>query len=346
MTQRTQRPRPPTVCVVTVTYGHRWHLLQPVLESLASSSADHILLVDNGCDWDVPRTATEHFGNRIQVIQTGRNKGSAGGFASGLAEAYRSGADLIWLLDDDNLAGPDTLPRLLAAYRYLGGTPDNALVAFRPQWAVQQRAVRTGQDRTVVPNRFLGFHIADAPDWFRRRALGKSAAALFGPPRFPLVPIQCAPYGGLLIHRTWVDRIGLPDERWFLYQDDAMYTHRIINQGGRILLCASAEINDTEASWSVATRHLAPLFSPDVEDWKLYYLVRNLVAFETLHVSRPLVHLVNRFVTIYGSFVLALLGGLNPPVALRRLSVVRHAVHHGSRGMLEPPTELVGDHRN
>ncbi|OBG86186.1 galactofuranosyl transferase [Mycobacterium sp. E136] len=90
-----------TVCAVVVTH-RRPDELAKSLESVSAQTRvpDQLIVVDNDDD---PRVAELVAAQPIPTTYLGsqRNLGGAGGFALGMLHALASGADWIWLADDD-----------------------------------------------------------------------------------------------------------------------------------------------------------------------------------------------------------------------------------------------------
>src|ERR1035437_8383114 len=124
------------LCVVTVTYGRRWHLLREVIAAAQAEGADEIVVIDNAAEEDIPRLVAEEFGNFVEVVRMPRNTGSAGGFKTGVERAMGPDSDYILLLDDDNKLDRGCLAALRAGYcaeLASGGVAPDALavLAFR-----------------------------------------------------------------------------------------------------------------------------------------------------------------------------------------------------------------------
>ena len=98
------------IVAVVVTFN-RLEMLQRQLQRLAEvPELDEVLVVDNA--------STDGTGEwlRTQPVTAetlAENTGGAGGFSHGLERAVESGADLVWLMDDDGLPEPDCLKLLL-----------------------------------------------------------------------------------------------------------------------------------------------------------------------------------------------------------------------------------------
>src|SRR5690606_434348 len=91
--------------VITVTYGDRIEFLKTVVSSLIQQDVDKIIVVSNGCDKNSALGINDLITKNpdlIEQIDLGENTGSANGFSIGIEYAYSSGAEFLWLLDDDN----------------------------------------------------------------------------------------------------------------------------------------------------------------------------------------------------------------------------------------------------
>jgi GT2 family glycosyltransferase len=276
-----------TITVVTVTYGRRWCFLSKVLEVLLTDPAVvEIVVVDNGSQEDIRSHVSELASPKIHVVSTGQNLGSAAGFKRGIEEAYsRAKGEFIWLLDDDNRPEPDCLQRLLAYYRALGNEPMNCLLALRERQRELVDLVERGYRADPRPNSFLGFHWRDVLRKIARRVMSGRTSVKTGT-KFPLAVLTYAPYGGFLFHRSWVERVGLPDERFFLYGDDHEYTWRFTRQGGHIYLCANCRVEDLEVSWHHQAHDAHPFLSPRANALRLFYSSRNRAYLEATYLVR------------------------------------------------------------
>lgn len=324
----------PKVTVVTVTYGERRALLRQVLDALPAQGVGRAVVVDNGAQWPVKDELAATYGDFAQVVEMDRNTGSANGFGAGIRHALETGAEYVWLLDDDNRPAPDCLAALGAAYQdLLGQLPADllAVLAFRPE---HQADVAAGVPlRYVNPRRnsFRGFHVLNIPYKFRQRTP-------WGRPRvrdaLPAhVDLLIATYSGLFFHRALVERFGLPRADFVLYADDIEYSHRIVRAGGRIALITTAAIEDLESSWDKRQHQGGSSFSillGQGSDLRVYYSTRNSVYLD-VH-CRPhdrLMFTLNRWVYMAALATLARRGGQHA-----RLAVIQQAVRDGLAGHL------------
>ncbi|MBB6186543.1 glycosyltransferase [Rhodanobacter sp. MP7CTX1] len=247
---------PASIFAVTVTYGQRRSLLEQMLVATLAEGIRDIVIVDNGAGWDVGELVSQYPDASLHLVSMGSNQGSAAGFAGGIGAAMQAGAEMIWLLDDDNRPLTGALHALLEVYAVLlahGGTKqDTAVLAFRPE---HQADVAMGVPQARInPRRssFLGFHVLDIPYKLWRRTPWGKPQARHGLPA--MVKLDIAPYSGLLLHREAVEAIGLPRTDFVLYADDSEWSFRITRRGGRIVLVTTAHIEDLESSWNIKRR--------------------------------------------------------------------------------------------
>lgn len=321
-------------CVVTVTYGERFHLLEQMLAAVKLSGVVKVIVVDNASG-PMSRQKLEDFSiasdGWLDVVTLKTNKGSAGGFRAGLARVSEiTECEFIWLLDDDNCPMPDAFAAMDSAWNFLGRNPENSLLCLRPDRSEYVRACIQGMPVKFVRDSFLGFHVKDI-----MRKIGKWLS--FGStPNYivpiPLVPIEYAPYGGFFVHRSWLDRIGLPDERLYLYGDDHEFTSRITELGGRIFLCHGAQVRDLEVSWN--RQHSQPFASPVKDERWVYYTMRNRVWYEKTRVSSMFVYMLNACIYLSYILLLSLLRNNRPKGVLRRIKVISKAFGDGRAGNL------------
>ena len=239
------------VFAVTVTYGQRREMLQQMLAGTLAEGISDFVVVDNGAHWDVTELAAQFPAATIRVVAMGGNQGSAAGFAAGMSRALEAGAEMIWLLDDDNRPQAGALATLLNAYDGLlaegGGRHNTAVLAFRPE---HQAGVAMGCRLTRQPARssFSASCPGHSLQVLAPYALGQAARASHSTCRAsgsisrPIVASSC-----IGSHRT----IGLPRIDFVLYADDSEWSYRITDAEGQIMLITAARIEELESSWSI-----------------------------------------------------------------------------------------------
>ncbi len=301
------------VTVVTVTYGKRAALLMQVLGAARAQGAAGAIVIDNGSQDPLAERLETRFGGWARIHSLGANRGSAVGFATGIAQAMAAGAEFILLLDDDNLPAASCLQTMLrqwSACEEAGESKDNFAVHATRIGA--HDSAQAAWLQTPEPRRgsFLGFHIAEMPyKMLRRIAPGMLRGG--AEKTANVTEISVAAYGGTLLHRDVIARIGLPDEAFFLYGDDYEFSARLTARNGKIHLVRDAVIRDIDTTWGATDkRHRSTLFTGRLEmqnPSKLYYATRNLTFFE-MHVRprKTALYVLNKIVFMTILTVLAL----------------------------------------
>ncbi len=286
-----------TTFAVIVTYGNRFHLLKQVIDNALAEGAIKIIVVDNNSAQEskekLKAYENELGSNKIKVLYLDDNYGSAGGFKRGIEEAYNDPqCDFIWLFDDDNVPENGALRKLLEVWNNLecdNKTTMIALCSYRKKLSFHLKTIgKDNKDITLGPkNSFLGFSVKYLPIKiirFIRRLIEskiKKQKELRSLDRIDGIVsfIKVAPYGGMFFHKDLINKIGFPNENFFIYADDHEWSYRITKSGGKIILVFGSIINDIETSW-----HLEKLsiFHSIKEGPKLrvYYSIRNRVYFE------------------------------------------------------------------
>ena len=242
--------RAETVAVVVVTFN-RAELLERMLVGLAGLERrpEAVIVVDNASADRTPAVLAAATNPGLQVIRLEENLGGAGGFHRGVAAAYQQGFDRIWLMDDDVVPAPDCLTVLLAQ-------DEACLMAVREDPAgdlVEKSAIRfdLGNPFAIRPKTAMVETTYGARDRMPER-----------------VEIQNVAFEGFLVRREVVDAVGLPDESFFIFYDDADFALRARHAGYRIWAVRDA----------VLVRQLDFDQQHDLSGWKGYYMYRNLFA--------------------------------------------------------------------
>ncbi len=242
----------PSVAIIILNWNGREDTLA-CLESLARLEypSFHIIVVDNGSTDGSPETIRRAF-PQTEVLETGANLGYAGGNNRGLKAALARPFPYILLLNNDTLVAPDFLTHLVrAADRTAGIVGPTIYYADRPEviWTA-----------------------GGAIDWRRgdTRMIGLDAVDRG---QFGTVPREVDFVSGcaMLVRRDVPERIGLLDERFFLYYEEVEWCVRARRAGFRILHVPQAKVWHRIAPQAQAE-------SPTVH----YYMTRNRLLFLAL----------------------------------------------------------------
>jgi rhamnopyranosyl-N-acetylglucosaminyl-diphospho-decaprenol beta-1,3/1,4-galactofuranosyltransferase len=250
-----------TVAVIVVTFN-RADLLGRTLDGLGAQTheADAVIVVDNASTDHTRAVLDAHRGLALQRIHLDSNTGGAGGFRAGVQAAYEQGFDRIWLMDDDVVPAPDCLAVLMAT--------DEACVM----------AVREDTVGRLVEKAATDFDLSRPWSIRPKRA---SVETSYGDRRAmpERVEIQVVAFEGFLVRREVVERVGLPDDSFFIFYDDVDLALRARRAGYRIWAVRDA----------VLVRQLDFDQQHSLDTWKGYYMYRNMFAVHFRYGANPLV---------------------------------------------------------
>lgn len=237
-------------------YGDRCPSAQALQLLAANSCVENLLIFWNQPGANVKRTLDELIeiipGITIAVSQD--NLGSAGGYAR-IMEIFRDKylTPYLLLLDDDLQLAPNCIENLIAAAGndsvVLG---ESLLLANRPGIPELADLINNGNGiPSPRPGCCVGFHFLNLYKPLRTVARQLDDTGFFR--------LDVAPWGGLLIPRAALPRLGLPREDFFLYAEDTELTYRFTQNGGQIFLVPNAEITDTEPAWNTVGGNISNL---------------------------------------------------------------------------------------
>lgn len=136
--------------------------------------------------------------SRVVYDPMEENTGGSGGFSEGVRRAFELGAEWFWVMDDDVAVLPDGLETL-------------------ERWSGEADAIM-GQRRDFDDGHFFWQHRF----WPRLAIYNPLSRDGWRPgERYKLCNALC--FEGGFFSREVVDQIGLPDARFFIYLDDALY---------------------------------------------------------------------------------------------------------------------------
>lgn len=181
-------------------------------------SALFTVVVDNGSTDD----SVERIGGaypEICLLQTGHNLGFAGGNNVGIRTAMQHGVQYVWLLNNDTQPGSGALRELVSAAEtdfQLGAVGSVLLYAANPQ------TIQAWGGGWI--NRWTGYcsHATSYPKSSRRLDFLTAAS--------------------MLVRRKALEDIGLLDDRYFLYWEDAELCFRLRNNGWNLGVASNAVV--------------------------------------------------------------------------------------------------------
>ncbi len=226
-----------TVAAVVVTFN-RLNDLKICIDTLRAQTRklDIIYVINNGStDGTDEWLATQP----DLKVTTQPNLGGAGGFATGIQTAYDGGSTWLYCMDDDCVAAPDALQKLLESPN-LGPCIKNSMSV------------------SVKDHTELAFYV-DRPN--------RSYRTVSDMTQYDLVYGVASFFNGTLIHSDVVKTVGTPDVKLFIWGDEVEYMTRAIKNGFPVVTVPASVF------------YHPPSFDrngiPWPGAWKQYYAVRN-----------------------------------------------------------------------
>ena len=163
---------------------------------------------------------------RVVIIRTGGNLGFSAGNNVGLRYLRnRGGGDFVWLLNNDTVVAPSALAKLVAR---AGDDPSIGAVGATVLDFAKPDEVQY----------FAG--AAFAPWRGRIRLIGNGLPATA--PRPEPLDLHYISGGCILVRWSTIEAVGLLDERFFMYSEDADWCFCMRKAGFRLAFAADAEI--------------------------------------------------------------------------------------------------------
>lgn len=248
---------------VVVSYNRK-SLLSECINALRSQTRklDAILVVNNGSTDDTENWLQDQ-PDLFYVTQS--NIGSGGGFKTGIEWAYKNGYSWVWCMDDDGYPANDALEVLLNV-----DTPQRSLLNC---------AVLNKEDKKSFVWNTQNFKNIDEVNTDLIEGIGH-------------------PFNGTLLHRSIIEKVGVPKASLFLWGDETEYYYRITRQHQIPVFTVAKSIH----------YHPATAFSLKQDwdfknSWKLYFYVRNRFHVHKAKFSNKLFACIN-----YLFFIIAFTG--------------------------------------
>ena len=130
------------------------------------------------------------------------NTGGAGGFHTGVQKAFEAGYEWIWLMDDDITPKKDCLDTMMS-------------------YGEQSKCIHPSKFYSETGKRHRWYGYVDPRSGRSIRAKDDG----FSNPNTKYLTVNIGCFEGMLIHREIVEKIGYPDPRFFIVDDDLIYGH-------------------------------------------------------------------------------------------------------------------------
>lgn len=205
---------PGRIGVVTVTFNSEPVIDEFLASMLGQTHSDFLLfIVDNASSDQTLAKVAQHQDPRVTVIANPGNFGVAKGNNQGIEAALNSACEAILLLNNDTVFGADFLEKLVAAQEQIGCDMIGPKVMFHDDPRIIWWAGGRFNRRRAFSLIHYGMHEIDHGQFEQVRQ------------------VEYAPTCCLLVKRSVFERIGLMDERYFVYFDDVDFCFRAKQAG-------------------------------------------------------------------------------------------------------------------
>jgi GT2 family glycosyltransferase len=244
-----------SVVIVVLNWNGRDDTLA-CLDSLREVVKDNVgvLVVDNGStDGSVPAIRAAH--SDVELIETGRNLGYAGGNNVGIGRAVAGGADFVLVLNNDTTCAPDMVDRLLdAAARH----PRAGMLCPRILYMHEPERVWFDGARWKTDALTFGFP-------------GKDRLASELPADDHETDFACG--AALFVRAEVVREVGAFDERFFLVWEESDWCYRARKAGWSSLVVPAAKV------W----HKVGASFGSEASPLRTYFSARNKLVWLQRH---------------------------------------------------------------
>lgn len=246
-----------TVAGVVVTFN-RLEKLKTVIASIEAQThpVEKLLVIDNAStDGTGEYLARLETAVPLEVVTMKTNSGGAGGFAEGMRRGYASGADHVWIMDDDCYPQAEALETLIAGY-------DGAVAELGPDVPFACSVVRFTDGSICEMNN-------PVPTWDWGRLLVKGQNS---------VMVTACSFVSVLIPRWAIAEYGLPYSEYFIWFDDREYTLRLTRR------CPGVQVMDSIVVHDMGDNRGVNFAMVDRKSlWKFAYGVRNEASWQLHH---------------------------------------------------------------
>lgn len=234
---------PPAVIIVN------WNLPEetiPCVSSLleAGARADRIYVVDNGSTNDAPAVMRAALDPGVHLVESAENLGFAGGNNLGIRRALADGAQWVLLINNDTVVAPDFLTQLAHAVEV---HPEFALISPLIFYADEPHRIWSLGDR-LIPGTLFTRHI------LRNRTVPADLS--------DFVPVDFLNACAILVRADVFAAVGLLDDSFFMYAEDADFCRRAQLAGFRLACATRAHI------WHKVSRSTG-VYHPEARYWRV-----------------------------------------------------------------------------
>lgn len=267
---------PPRIGVVMLQCGEKEAMLEDCVRTLEGQTWGDFrvwLVVNGDKSGNAERVAERHPG--LELIRLEENRGWSGGNNAGIRAALAAGVEWVWLLNNDTLLEPDCVEHLM---EYVDAHPEAKVLSplildtqVPPQVAFQGGKID-----------FKNYEIRDCASLEEFLSLKK--------PEYPYI-MGCA----MLIHRDVFAKIGIIDERFFLYCEDSDFSWRALQAGFGLAVVPEAKLRHLGGQGTGGYQSISPFRNYHIFRSAWFFWKKRL-GFVEFHTDFTRAYLAKRFI--------------------------------------------------
>lgn len=209
----------------------------------------HIIVVDNGAGEQPDAGFYGRLPAGVGLLPQAQNLGFAAGNNQAIRLLLLRGAEWVLLINNDTFVAPDFLKQLESA------------AAARPEWRIVAPLILYAGE----PQRIWSLGDKRVAATLITRSLHRNR--LIPPQLTPLIEVDFLNACALMVHRSVFERVGLFDESFFMYAEDADFCQRATAAGLRLGCATKARIWH-KVSLSTGAHH------PQARYWRVANQIR------------------------------------------------------------------------
>lgn len=233
------------VAVITVNYNTADDTTA-FLSSIKNVNTPHmklsVIVVDNGSKdiYKLPKHA-----DKVKLIRSDKNTGFSGGYNIGMKEALQQGADYIMIVNNDTVADPALITNLIEV---LDSDPNIGLTVPKIYFAKGHEFHKDRYKKEDLGKVF--WYAGGFPDWNNVTSIHRGVDEVDHGQYDTTEEIGFATGCCMMFKREVLENVGLLDDRYFLYYEDADLNERIKRAGYKIYYVPKAVLVHVNAASS------------------------------------------------------------------------------------------------
>lgn len=235
------------VAVVTVNYNTAEDtdtFLKSIDKVKKKDFTIDVFVVDNGSK-EVYKLPFHLKKDNVTLIRSDENTGFSGGYNIGMKEALKRGADYILIVNNDTLADEDMLIKLIEV---LESDPKIGLTVPKIYFAKGHEFHKDRYKKDELGRVF--WYAGGHTDWANVTSIHRGVDEVDNGQYDKTEPVDFATGCCMMFKREVLEKVGLLDDRYFLYYEDADLNERVKRGGYKVYYVPSAGLVHVNAASS------------------------------------------------------------------------------------------------